>query len=225
MEYKHFSHHHKLKVHQITEGQTIRCSGCERLCQSTHVVGCSQCNFFLHTLCYSAERYVKKHSSDPQHPLVLIPKPTYCSGSFICNKCGETGSSFSYCCTLCEIDLHLHCAFLPLKASHNLHQHELQLTKYSEGQGQDEFCKVCSKLLSAKYSFYSCHACQFDAHIYCVVNEVKPLEGDHDASSASGTSSNTLTAEEMAVELYNLQLQMEMTNAFAQMIASFKPII
>uniref|UniRef100_A0A161ZID4 K Homology domain-containing protein n=1 Tax=Daucus carota subsp. sativus TaxID=79200 RepID=A0A161ZID4_DAUCS len=52
--------------------------------------------------------------------------------------------------------------------------------------------------------------------------KVKPLGEDHDASSASGTSSNTgavvneLAAEDMAVELYNLQLQMMMT--------SFKPI-
>ncbi|WOH00105.1 hypothetical protein DCAR_0519462 [Daucus carota subsp. sativus] len=102
MDYKDFSHKHNLKNHRLTEGQTVSCSRCERLCHN-NVYACLQCNYFLHDYCANAVRYIKNHLSDTQHPLVLIPKPTYCSGSFICNACGETGSSFSYCCVLCGI--------------------------------------------------------------------------------------------------------------------------
>lgn len=229
MEYKHFSHQHKVKIHQLNEGQAIRCSGCQRLCQKTPVVGCLHCDFFLHTLCFSAERYIEKHSSHSQHPLILIPKPTYCSGSFICNICAETGSSFSYCCTLCEIDFHLHCAFVPKKVSHCSHQHELQFSKDIEGEVPDQFCRICSKLLSARHHCYYCNSCRFGAHINCVINEVEP---DYGSSASRTTSSNTegvvkneATAEEMMVQLHKLQLEMQMTEAFAQMMASFKPII
>lgn len=204
----------------MQEGQIIRCSGCERLCHKT-VNACWQCNFFLHDLCASSERYIEKHPSHSQHPIVLIPKPTYCSGSFICNKCGETGSSFSYSCTLCEFDFHVDCAFLPLEVSHNSHQHELTLSKNIEA-GPDEFCKICSKVLSAGHSFYYCNDCEVGTHIFCVINEVEP---DYGTSAASGTTSvvNEPSAQEMIQELLNLQLQMQMTQGLVQMMASFNP--
>ncbi|KAL1815216.1 hypothetical protein DCAR_0519461 [Daucus carota subsp. sativus] len=234
MEYSHFSHHHKLKIHQVTEGQTIRCSGCEKLCHST-VYACWQCNYFLHDHCASAARYIKKHPSDAQHPLVLIPKPTYCSGSFICNACGETGSSFSYCCVLCEIDLHVHCAFLPLRVSHKSHQHELKLylgVINKKDEVPDEFCKICSKVLSLRNFCYYCLDCEFGVHTFCATNEVKPelYVVDDSVANTEATSSNTQaaavnepTAEEVIVELYNLQLQMQMAQGLAQMMASFNP--
>ncbi|CAI9101014.1 OLC1v1038230C1 [Oldenlandia corymbosa var. corymbosa] len=38
------------------------------------------------------------------------------------------GSSFAYCCAMCEIDLHVNCAFLPHKISHQSHhRHELRI--------------------------------------------------------------------------------------------------
>ncbi|KAK1386707.1 Nucleoredoxin 1-1 like [Heracleum sosnowskyi] len=188
MVYKHFSHPHNMKIYEVKEGQTIRCSGCQRLCHNSPVVGCWHCNFFLHALCFTAEHYIEKHPSHSQHPLTLIPRPTYCSGSFICNKSGEIGTSFSYCCTLCEIDFHLHCTFLPVTVSHNSHQHDLILYKGSEGEAPDDFCKICNKSLSARHSCYYCNDCRFGAHIYCVINEVELEDGSSDSGT---TSSNT----------------------------------
>ncbi|KAK1397699.1 putative nucleoredoxin 1-1 [Heracleum sosnowskyi] len=233
MEYNDFSHKHNLTNHQVTEGQTIHCSRCERLCHNK-VYACLQCNYFLHHYCANAVRYIKKHPSDPQHPLVLIPKPTYCSGSFICNACGQTGTSFSYCCVLCEIDLHIHCAFLPLEVSHKLHQHELKLyigDPNKKDEVSDEFCcKICSQPLSTKHFCYLCLKCEFGAHTSCATNSVKPELYLDDASSAKpGTTSpeavvaNGLTAEDVIAETYNLQLQMQMAQGLAQLMASFNP--
>ncbi|KAF5941230.1 hypothetical protein HYC85_022397 [Camellia sinensis] len=149
MEYKHFSHHHNLNLYRVQQGQTFHCSGSETSCTSDSIYACWQCNFFLHDHCGNPNRFIK-HPSHPSHPLILLPSPTYCSGTFLCNACGATGKSFSYCCATCEVDLHLHCAFLPPKVNHKSHTHELSLvhTIPEKGAFRDHDCKIL-QLLSA----------------------------------------------------------------------------
>ncbi|XP_071709055.1 uncharacterized protein [Rutidosis leptorrhynchoides] len=107
--YKHFSHTHKLVMHDLPEGAEVTCSGCNSLAKNTIYI-CWQCNFVLHVLCYQATRS-KKHPSHPEHSLTLVPYPTYPSNSFYCNSCKIVGTGFSYSCADCEFDLHVQCAY------------------------------------------------------------------------------------------------------------------
>ncbi|KAL3622419.1 hypothetical protein CASFOL_033830 [Castilleja foliolosa] len=112
MEFKHFSHHHGLVLHQPPQAShhDIHCSGCKSHA-SGDVYACWQCNYFLHGQCFTAARSLK-HPSHPHHPLTLVPFPTHPSGSFICNTCYIAGDAFSYSCSACEFDIHVHCAQL-----------------------------------------------------------------------------------------------------------------
>ncbi|KAL3622420.1 hypothetical protein CASFOL_033831 [Castilleja foliolosa] len=111
MEFKHFSHHHSLFLHQPPQGShDIHCSGCKSRA-SDDVYVCWQCNYFLHGQCLRATRSLR-HPSHPHHPLTLVPFPTHPSGSFICNTCHISGDAFSYTCSACEFDIHIHCAQL-----------------------------------------------------------------------------------------------------------------
>ncbi|KAK6162871.1 hypothetical protein DH2020_002712 [Rehmannia glutinosa] len=111
MEFKHFSHNHGLVFHQMPQGSEIHCSGCKAPA-SGDVYVCWQCSYFLHGQCFRAARSLK-HPSHPLHPLTLVPFPTYPSGSFFCNTCNLGGDGFSYSCSACEFDIHVHCAHLP----------------------------------------------------------------------------------------------------------------
>ncbi|XP_019191908.1 PREDICTED: uncharacterized protein LOC109186399 [Ipomoea nil] len=112
MEFKHFSHNHGLVFHQMPQSAQIQCSGCH--CLGTGpVYTCWRCSFFLHDQCFRANRSLK-HPSHPLHPLTLTPYPTYPSNSFYCNSCTLIGSGFSYSCSECDFDLHVHCAYSPI---------------------------------------------------------------------------------------------------------------
>ncbi|KAI6674291.1 hypothetical protein NL676_002197 [Syzygium grande] len=62
------------------------------------------------------------------HPLKLLATPTYASGRFDCDWCGQRGSGFSYHCAECSYDLHMVCASKPLRIHDQSHCHELHLT-------------------------------------------------------------------------------------------------
>lgn len=116
--YKHFSHTHKLEMHEMPEGAEVKCSGCNSSANKT-IYACWQCNFFLHEQCFLATRS-KKYPSHPLHPLTLVPYPTYPSNSFFCNCCKMTGTGFSYSCSDCDFDLHVQCAYF-ISDSANTH--------------------------------------------------------------------------------------------------------
>ncbi|CAA2966723.1 Hypothetical predicted protein [Olea europaea subsp. europaea] len=111
MEYKHFSHYHGLVFHQLPQGTEIHCSGCKTTASGL-VYACWQCRYFLHDQCFQATRSMS-HPSHPLHPLTLVPYPTYPSNSFFCNSCNLVGNGFTYCCSECDFDLHVHCAYNP----------------------------------------------------------------------------------------------------------------
>ncbi|XP_051147009.1 uncharacterized protein LOC127262395 [Andrographis paniculata] len=107
---KHFSHNHGLAPHHLPPGgaAALICGGC-KLPASGNVHVCWKCSYFLHDQCFRAPRSMK-HPSHPPHPLTLTPFPTYPSSSFFCNSCHAPGHGFSYTCSHCDFDLHLHCA-------------------------------------------------------------------------------------------------------------------
>lgn len=174
MEYKHFSHQHSLTLYKVRpHDQNFQCHGCQLPCRDSIFV-CWNCNFFLHEHCGNANRYVE-HPFHSPHPLVLLPTPTYCSGSFLCNGCGAPGSTFSYSCPLCEIDLHVQCAYLPQKVQHSSHQHDLWL-KVVQTDSSSRICKICTKELSCRHWSYCCDVsgCDFHVHTFCATSEVRP---------------------------------------------------
>ncbi|KAL8155125.1 hypothetical protein AgCh_000499 [Apium graveolens] len=58
------------------------------------------------------------HPSHPLHPLTLAPYPPYPSNSFFCNSCNLVGTGFGYSCSLCEFDIHIHCAYMSNSTAH-----------------------------------------------------------------------------------------------------------
>ncbi|KVH94689.1 uncharacterized protein LOC112517760 [Cynara cardunculus var. scolymus] len=243
MEYKHFSHPHNLVIHRVYElSQQVNCFGCNSSCDNTTaaVHACHQCNFFLHDHCANAGRYVK-HPSHKPHPLILLPYPTYAGGSFICNACGLAGKSFSYCCTLCEFDLHVGCAFMPMSVTHVTHQHKLSLfygvpVVPRRGSNMDlEYCHICRKVLEGRHWAYCCQGCDFNVHTACATTEVVPglyqddspdcgaTEGQGTAADGGGGGGNVVEVElteEDLIRLYNIKLQMQLAEQLAQSMAS-----
>ncbi|XP_073153526.1 protein VACUOLELESS GAMETOPHYTES [Henckelia pumila] len=230
MEYKHFSHPHTLTLYKVEAGQQqYQCHGCQLPCQGSNIFACWSCNFFLHEHCGNANRYVK-HPSHPEHPLVLLPSPTYCSSSYLCNGCGAPGSSFSYCCPMCEVDVHVHCAYLPPNVTHKAHEHEVFLSfKLPDFNGVPVHCKICAKELNSKHWYYFCEKpeCGFRIHTFCATNEVKPgLYGDSQPDDqaqvqvqipVSCSQPQPPTAEDVLAHLLRLQIiEAQIANASNQ---------
>ncbi|PIN03615.1 hypothetical protein CDL12_23851 [Handroanthus impetiginosus] len=166
-----------------------------------------------------------KHPSHTTHPLVLIPSPTYCSGSFFCNACGAPGNAFSYCCPLCEVDLHVSCAFLPPKVTHKSHHHEICLSfRTPDRANSPDYCKVCREELSCGNWSYFCEQpeCDFRIHTFCATSEVKPGLYQDDRPTVNENTSvyqahvrTELTPEEVMLEMSRLQMEFQMTQALS----------
>ncbi|KAL8456328.1 hypothetical protein ACS0TY_033689 [Phlomoides rotata] len=232
MEYKHFSHDHTLTLYKVPEGQNFQCHGCNLPCNDS-IFACWTCRFFLHDHCANANRFVK-HPSHSSHPLTLMPAPTYCTGSFLCNACGAPGSSFSYSCALCEVDLHLNCAYLPQEVSHNAHQHALCLSFGSSGSPNCvDYCKVCRKEMGFKQWCYVCERseCGFRVHTFCGSSEVKSGLYQDDRLDSGGTPADQivrvdqihaqteLTPEEVILEIGRMNMELQLAQGLAQIIA------
>ncbi|KAL7098061.1 hypothetical protein ACP275_10G181900 [Erythranthe tilingii] len=232
MEYKHFSHQHPLILHKIQTGEQFQCNGCNLLCVKDSIYTCWSCKFFLHEHCGNANRYVN-HPSHPTHPLVLVPSPTYCSGAFMCDACGSPGTAFSYSCPLCEVDLHINCAFLPPAVIHNAHHHEVHLGLTPEKPHSPDCCKLCRKELSCKYWSYACEKpeCDFRVHTFCATSEVRPgfyqdNQPENQTPAVARPAANQtppqeaeLTPEEIMLGIAQMKMEYNMAQALANMIA------
>ncbi|KAK1412866.1 hypothetical protein QVD17_34441 [Tagetes erecta] len=243
MDHKHFSHLHNLTIHHPYElGKQVVCSGCHFPCDNTTtaVHACHQCNFFLHDHCANAGRYVK-HPSHKLHPLILLPYPTYAGSTFICNACGRPGKSFSYCCALCEFDLHVGCAMLPVSVVSEHHEHELglyygvQVVPRRGSNTEQEYCNICNKVLEGRNWAYCCQSCDFNVHTSCATTEVVPglyqddlsqcgaVDGQGQPADGGGGGGNAveveLTEAELEKLMFDLKLQM-----LAQSMASLGKI-
>ena len=174
----HFSHPHKLSFHKGLEAAQLVCTGCKFPCTGTPVYSCHPCNFFLHDQCFDAPRSMT-HPAHPAHPLSLFPSPTYPSGSFICGSCHQIGSGFCFCCSVCEFDLHVHCAYhdpklksastpapkqIQLKSHPNHPVHHVPKPPYPGGQC---WCDVCGTVCDPNGPLYRCDLCGYDVHLEC----------------------------------------------------------
>ena len=244
MEYKHFNHEHNLAILELpaaaaaTATNGIHCSGCRTLISGS-AYACRECNFFLHLECGNANRAME-HPSHELHHLTLLPYPTYSAGAFVCNACGSPGSSFSYCCPLCEFDLHVRCALSPAIISHRAHRHELSLTyglpyPQAKASSSPNACGICHKLVDNNYWCYSCGLCKFQLHTSCATPEMVPVSYQADggagnaaaAAAQPGSSQNGSKPAEVEdqvlatqLELMRLQHELELSHQLAKMMAS-----
>ncbi|KAL1535914.1 hypothetical protein AAHA92_28637 [Salvia divinorum] len=166
----HFSHPHPLHLSN-NHPQTPHCSACN-LAAAAAIYACINCNFALHPKCSQLPHQIT-HPFDQSHALTLYPKPVYPEALFNCDACGNRGAAFSYHCSPCGIDLHTTCASLPLKLTHRLHAHALDLTFSAPYPGNSFSCDICKKL-GSKMWLYRCAACEFDVHLTCVAAVVPP---------------------------------------------------
>ncbi|KAF8094415.1 hypothetical protein N665_0364s0036 [Sinapis alba] len=253
MEYKHFSHPHNLKLQQL---QTTKpsdpsptCSGCESaISESATAYICSTCDFNLHEQCGNAERGINHPSHAGLHHLTLVPYTTYSAGTFLCRACGCTGGKgFSYCCPLCDFDLHVQCAQLPQVLVHESHPLHSLLLGYNSSPPAMSFtqfgyvnqlvCNLCNLGMDGRFWSYNCYACNYHVHASCAVNKPKPVASSSAVSAESvpaqgleteQTQKPTATEEQVEdpalrqqLELQNLQLQLDMSSALANMMGSF----
>ncbi|KAI3830501.1 hypothetical protein MKW98_030664 [Papaver atlanticum] len=110
---------------------------------------------------------VINHPCHPKHPLSLLSSPPYPEGIFNCDACSRPDKGFCYHCKECKVDLHVHCASLPLSVNHNSHpQHQLTLTYQIPYPTKDFSCDIC-KNSGSKCWIYRCNSCEFDAHLNC----------------------------------------------------------
>ncbi|CAA7057106.1 unnamed protein product [Microthlaspi erraticum] len=253
MEYKHFSHPHTLKLQEIhTNDSPVTCSGCEsNISDSTTAYICSTCDFNLHEQCGNAARGMQHPSHAGLHHLTLVPYTTYSAGTFLCRACGCVGGKgFSYCCPLCDFDLHVQCAHLPQVMVHDSHPlHSLLLVYNSAppppamsftqfGYANQLVCNLCNVVMDGRVWSYNCYACDYHVHASCAVNKPEPVAASAaekcEASDERKTETEQTQQEAAAVteqvedqalrqqlELQQLQLELDMSSALANMIGSF----
>ncbi|KAL3537289.1 hypothetical protein ACH5RR_000655 [Cinchona calisaya] len=159
----HFSHPHPLQLsnnqNHITSSS---CSGC-KLKATGLIYSCSTCNYFLHVKCSKMPKQIT-HPFDRDHVFSLLTKPIYPGGVFTCDACGKPGEGFCYHCKICNIDLHILCAAMPLNLTHQSHCHQLKLI-FSHTNVYN--CDICYTPGSNNHWLYRCHICDFDVHLNC----------------------------------------------------------
>ncbi|KFK37044.1 hypothetical protein AALP_AA4G205200 [Arabis alpina] len=190
------------------------------------------------------------------HHLTLVPYTTYSAGTFICRACGCIGGKgFSYCCPLCDFDLHVQCAHLPQVMAHESHHFHSLLLVYNStpppamsftsfGYANQLVCKLCNLAMDGRFWSYNCYACNYHIHASCAVNKPEPVV----ASAAETSEGKVVNAESVPregleteqtqqaavtieqvedpalrqqLELRQLQLELDMSSALANMIGSF----
>ncbi|KAG7035100.1 hypothetical protein SDJN02_01895, partial [Cucurbita argyrosperma subsp. argyrosperma] len=101
------------------------------------------------------------HFSHPQHKL----KFEYSESPFMCDGCKEVGIGSRYKCTVCNFDLHVHCAIPFPSISHPFYTKcSFQFMSHPPGD-TPRFCNACGKDVTG--FIYHCKLCGFDLHPCC----------------------------------------------------------
>lgn len=224
MEYKHFSHPHNLKLQPLqttnpSDSPPI-CSGCESaISESATAYICSTCDFNLHEQCGNAVRGIQHPSHAGLHHLTLVPYTTYSAGTFLCRACGCTGGKgFSYCCPLCDFDLHVQCAQLPQVLVHDSHPlHSLLLVYNSTpppamsftqfGYMNQLVCNIYNLGMDGRFWSYNCYACNYHVHASCAVNKPKPVAASSAVEKCGTTSDERRAASGESVPAQGLETE------------------
>ncbi|CBI32534.3 unnamed protein product, partial [Vitis vinifera] len=101
------------------------------------------------------------HFSHPQHKL----KFEYIELPFKCDGCKEAGIGSRYKCSICDYDLHTHCALPSPSITHPFYTKcSFQFLPRPPGDAA-RFCNACEKDING--FLYHCNSCGFDLHPCC----------------------------------------------------------
>ncbi|XP_028765814.1 uncharacterized protein LOC114723749 [Neltuma alba] len=101
------------------------------------------------------------HFSHPEHKLRF----EYSEIPFKCDGCKEVGIGSRYKCSICDYDLHVHCAVPPPSISHPFYRKcSFQFLSRPPGE-MARYCNACEKDVSG--FVYHCGSCGFDLHPCC----------------------------------------------------------
>ncbi|TYH81935.1 hypothetical protein ES332_D02G020700v1 [Gossypium tomentosum] len=175
-ESKNYRHHHPLLL--LDEEQLINnqsgvadCSKCGEKVSSPCFSCAEYCGFYLHKVCAAAPLEIN-HPFHRDHPLVLMQKPPYSFGTYICDFCDKTCEKFFYHCP--DLDFHIICALFTFNiAENNLKELEhfvcqdpLVSTKNDDEELEEvRKCFGCWEPL-ANYTHFSPY-CGFNLHKKC----------------------------------------------------------
>ncbi|KAJ7967371.1 Cysteine/Histidine-rich C1 domain family protein [Quillaja saponaria] len=104
---------------------------------------------------------ISSHFSHPQHKL----KFEYSEFPFKCDGCKEVGIGSRYKCSICDYDLHMHCAMPSPSITHPFYAKcSFQFLTRPPGN-TPRFCNACEKGVTG--FVYHCNSCGFDLHPCC----------------------------------------------------------
>nr|XP_017234223.1 PREDICTED: uncharacterized protein LOC108208223 isoform X2 [Daucus carota subsp. sativus] len=164
---EHWSHpDHPLELfqfiineHDDDDNTTILiCDGCTQPITVTHpsYYGCTQCKFFLHSVCATKLPTVLpigSSSSHPQHSLALTMKTRFYAAVY-CEVCGCPTNGFYYKCEACDMKIDICCAFLPSRIKYKSHKHHPFILRPLLGPG----CMVSLNVIIGGME-YGCEIC------------------------------------------------------------------
>ncbi|KAL3382914.1 hypothetical protein AABB24_002423 [Solanum stoloniferum] len=112
------------------------------------------------------------HFSHPQHKL----RYEYSEFPFKCDGCKEVGIGSRYKCTICDYDLHMHCAIPSPSITHPFYT-KCSFQFLSRPPGNvPRYCNACEKDITG----FMCHcrSCGFDLHPCCAKLPMVLDDGD-----------------------------------------------
>ncbi|KAA8521020.1 hypothetical protein F0562_011692 [Nyssa sinensis] len=173
------SHPHPLIICDHNEKYSpVLCSACVFPIKDLNLIYvCLECKRLLHETCTNFPEEIK-HPFHPQHPLALLTRPPYESGTFGCDACRRGSSGFTYNCSQCQFDLDIHCASLmPITEDedHQTQRHPDHEDDHEEEEEEEEvefYCSLCGLKRDLSDPSYYCAECHYIAHVHCVVSEV-----------------------------------------------------
>ncbi|WOG90365.1 hypothetical protein DCAR_0209609 [Daucus carota subsp. sativus] len=135
------------------------CDGCIQPITVTHpsYYSCTQCNFFLHSVCATqlpGELFIGESSLHPEHSLTLSRNTRFYE-TVVCGVCGCSTNGFYFNCEACDMKIDICCTFLPSRIKYKSHKdHPFILRQVSDDAccvsrtkitgGVEYGCEICS---------------------------------------------------------------------------------
>ncbi|KAK2995727.1 hypothetical protein RJ640_016679 [Escallonia rubra] len=166
-------HRHPLVLLDEIERTKSCCSWCQQLL-SGPIYGCTDCNHYVHELCYMSPRR-KNHPFHPKHALTLTPRIAR-ERRALCKACNSFMVGNFYRCKACWTQLlHAECSSLPHQATvADIHEHTPSILYAKKDDGSNEhYCYVCEERVYENWSYY-CDLCPCNIHLACATSVALP---------------------------------------------------
>ncbi|KAL8242870.1 hypothetical protein R6Q59_013172 [Mikania micrantha] len=163
------------------------CNGCTKLIMDTmpfYMCTSAYDDFMLHEWCTRLPTELKGHPIDPQHTLLLLPKPQgrlYMENGldmFRCSACKEICNGFLYNCDKCNFNIDVSCAFIH-EVKHSSHPHLLSSVLDRRPTIKD-YCRMCLVRFRYNETSLTCELCAFHIHPECGLLFPKTIRHKYD---------------------------------------------